>query len=218
MSLGLLVRVVLFLCGTAGVLFGSAGRLDLPFYWAFFGVVVAGWAIGMAVMDRGLIEERMHPGPGGTDRRLPFVVLPLFTGLLVIAGLDGGRFHWSVVPVWLQVVALAVIAAGYALSIWAMSANRFYSPVVRIQAERGHRLVTSGPYARIRHPGYAAALLILLATGPALGSWWAVIPALATVGLLLRRVVIEDRFLSERLDGYVGYAGRVRYRLVPGVW
>jgi protein-S-isoprenylcysteine O-methyltransferase Ste14 len=217
-SLGFLIRMVLFLGGTAAIIFGSAGRFDLPFLWAFCGVVVAAWAIGMAVMDRGLLRERLHPGPGGTDRPLRFVVVPLYAGLLVVAGLDAGRFHWSHLPLWGQTLALLAVAAGYGLSLWAVSVNRFYSPVVRIQTDRDHRLVTSGPYARIRHPGYAGSLLTILASGPALGSWWALLPACAIVALLLRRVRLEDRFLHDHLDGYSAYAHRVRYRLVPGLW
>jgi protein-S-isoprenylcysteine O-methyltransferase Ste14 len=217
-SLGLLIRVVLFLGGTAAIVFGSAGRLDLPFLWAFFGLVVVVWAIGLAAMDRRLLQERMSPGPGGTDRRLRFVVVPFFAGLLVVAGLDAGRFHWSHLPSWGQILALVALAAGYGLSVWAASVNRFYSPVVRIQADRGHQLITSGPYARIRHPGYAGSLLAILASGPALGSWWALLPAFATVVLLLRRVRIEDRYLHDHLDGYSAYARHVRYRLVPGLW
>lgn len=218
MFLGLLIRVVLFLGGTAAIVFGSAGRLDLPFVWAFFGVCVVGWVIALAALDRGLLRERTKPGPGGTDRRLRFVILPFFVGLLVVAGLDAGRFHWSYLPAWIQILALVAVAAGYGLSGWAMSINRFYSPVVRIQTDRGHQLITSGPYAWIRHPGYAGSLLAILATGPALGSWWALLPALATAGLLLRRAFLEDRFLHNHLDGYPTYACRVRYRLVPGLW
>ena len=218
MTIRLVIRAVLFLGGTAVIVFGSAGRLDLPFLWAFLGVVVLTWVIALAALDRDLLRERMNPPTGGTDRRLRFVVLPLFAGLLVVAGLDAGRFHWSYLPAWLQTVALAAVATGYGLSGWAMSVNRFYSPVVRIQTERGHRLITSGPYARVRHPGYTGSLLTILATGPALGSWWALLPAFATAGLVLRRVFLEDRFLHNHLDGYPTYAGRVRYRLVPGLW
>jgi protein-S-isoprenylcysteine O-methyltransferase Ste14 len=217
-SLSLLVRVVLFLGGTAAIVFGSAGRLDLPFLWAFFGVCITAWMIALAAMDRGLFQERIQPGPGGTDRRLRFVILPFFAGLLVVAGVDAGRFHWSHLPPWVQIFALVALAAGYGLSGWAMSVNRFFSPVVRIQADRGHQLITSGPYAWIRHPGYAGSLLAILATGPALGSWWAPLPAFATVALLFRRVCVEDSFLHDHLDGYSAYARRVRHRLVPGLW
>lgn len=218
MSWRLLIRVVLFLVATVALLFGSAGRFDMPFIWAFLGVVLAAWAVGLATMDRSLMQERMHPGPGGTDRRLRILILPFFAGLLVLACVDAGRLHWSSVPMWVQVLGLVVLAAGYGLSIWAVAVNRFYSPVVRIQADRGHQLITSGPYARVRHPGYAGSLLGVLASGPALGSWWALLPAGVLAALLLRRLHVEDRFLHEHLEGYPAYAARVRYRLLPGVW
>jgi protein-S-isoprenylcysteine O-methyltransferase Ste14 len=218
MTLTALLRSIIFLATTGALLFVSAGRLDLPFFWAFFAVVVTAWVVTLGTMDRGLMQERLKPGPGGTDRRRPLLFLPFFAALLVVAGLDVGRFAWSHVPTWVQILALALVAAGYGLSLWAVRTNRFFSPVVRIQAERGHELITTGPYAIVRHPGYAAALVVMLATAPALGSWWALLPALATAALFFRRIVIEDRFLHANLPGYPAYAQQVRYRLLPGVW
>ena len=99
-----------------------------------------------------------------------------------------------------------------------MIVNRFFSPVVRIQEERGHHLITEGPYRFIRHPGYAGMLLAFAGVGPALGSWWSLVPLVPVVLLILRRLLIEDRYLHEHLEGYAGYAQRVPYRLLPGVW
>jgi protein-S-isoprenylcysteine O-methyltransferase Ste14 len=168
-------------------------------------------------MDPGLVQERMRPGPGGVDRALRCTAMPFFLAVFVLAGLDA-RFHWSHVPATVQVVGLVLIAGGYSVSLWTIRHNRFFSPVVRIQAERGHVLVTSGPYAHVRHPGYAATLIVLLATGLALGSWWAVLPWLAVTPLIFRRIWIEERYLRANLPGYEEYAGRVRWRLVAGVW
>ena len=218
MPLAVLIRSIIFVAGTGAILFISAGRLDLPFFWGFLGVIIAAWVVTLALMDRDLMQERIKPGPGGIDRQLRFALLPSFIVALVVAGLDVGRFGWSHVPPWLQIAALAFVAAGYGLSAWAVSVNRFFSPVVRIQTERGHRLVTDGPYRLIRHPGYCGSLAVMLASGLALGSWWAVLPTLATAAHLLRRVIIEDRFLHAQLDDYTAYARRVRYRLLPGVW
>ena len=144
---------------------------------------------------------------------------PFFLAHLVVAGMDVGRFHWSAsVPVELHIAGLVGMTLGFGLSCWAMRVNRFFSPVVRIQTERGHHLVTGGPYRLIRHPGYLAALGTFPSGGLALGSWWSLAPLLGFVLLMLRRVLIEDKFLRENLGGYVGYAERVKYRLVPGVW
>ena len=200
-------------------LFFSAGRLDIPFFWACLAVMAVGGIVVVSQMDRELLHERVHPGPGGIDRHLRVIILPFFFGHLVVAGLDVGRYEWSGrLPVAVQVVALLEIIVAIAFSAWAVRTNRFFSPVVRIQQERGHHVVTSGPYRWIRHPGYAAVIYWMMASGPALGSWYSMIPIVPALGLILRRAIIEDRFLHEHLDGYADYAGRVRYRLVPGLW
>jgi protein-S-isoprenylcysteine O-methyltransferase Ste14 len=119
--------------------------------------------------------------PGGTR---PPLGLRLFTIVLlvhcIVAGLDRGRLHWSdSVPARLQGIGLIAVAAGYVLCFWAMAVNRFFSSVVRIQTDRGQYVITSGPYAYVRHPGYLAGIVIMVASGPALGSWIAAaLPAL----------------------------------------
>ena len=202
------------------VLFGSAGRWDLPFVWAYIGVMVASMlAVGTFCMDPGLRQERLRPGPGGTDRRLRWFALPFMVAHWVVAGLDVGRFHWSpAIPIGVHVLGLLGLSASMALVGWAVSANRFFSPVVRIQRERGHHLVTGGPYRYVRHPGYAASLSSCLFGPIALGSLYAAIPLIVLVSLLLRRTWIEDRFLHQELSGYAQYAQRVRARWVPGLW
>jgi len=116
----------------------------------------------------------------------------------IVAGLDRGRFHWSDnVPAWLQAVSLIALAAGYVLCFWAMAVNCFFSSVVRIQSDRGQHVVASGPYAYVRHPGYLAGVVIIFASGPALGSWLATSLVIASsVPFLLYRAVTEDRVLQ----------------------
>jgi protein-S-isoprenylcysteine O-methyltransferase Ste14 len=116
------------------------------------------------------------------------------------------------------VVAGVVMALGYGLFSWAMASNPFFSTVVRIQTDRGHTVATGGSYRFVRHPGYAGGLATILATPFLLGSWPALIPAGALVGILIVRTILEDRTLHRELPGYVEYAGRVRYRLLPGLW
>lgn len=202
-----------------GLLFLLAGRWDLPFLWAYAAVVAALLLAFILTVDPGLVGERWRPGPGGADRGGR--VLLGFLGLahVVIGPLDVGRFHWSdPIPVALQAAGLIVFAAAMAVLVWAMAVNRFFSPVVRIQAERGHHLITAGPYRVVRHPGYAAMVIGLPASALAMGSWWALLPAGVFSLLVLRRTVIEDPFLIRHLHGYPQYAGRVRYRLLPGIW
>jgi protein-S-isoprenylcysteine O-methyltransferase Ste14 len=102
--------------------------------------------------------------------------------------------------------------------IWAMVVNRFFSPAIYVQTERGHQVVSSGPYRLIRHPGYLAMALIVGFAAVALGSWWALLPAGGYAVLILNRAAREDRFLQAELPGYRDYAKRVRYRLLPGIW
>ena len=129
------------------------------------------------------------------------------------------RTHWPPpVPMPWSVAAFVVCALGFALTLWAMDTNRFFATTVRIQRDRGHAVVTSGPYAYLRHPGYTGALAFTLASPVALGSWLAVIPAAATGLMLALRTAIEDRTLRAELDGYEAYSRRVRSRLVPGLW
>jgi protein-S-isoprenylcysteine O-methyltransferase Ste14 len=123
------------------------------------------------------------------------------------------------VPLWLQVLGLIALAAGYGLCLWAMYVNRFFSSVIRIQSDRGQYIVDTGPYAFIRHPGYLAGVIIVLASGVALGSWlaWAVL-VITSLPFLLRRAINEDRILQADLPGYRDYAARVRWRILLGVW
>lgn len=138
--------------------------------------------------------------------------------VMVVAGLDA-LLDWSPnfsLPV--KILALVLILGGYALSSYALIENRFFSGTVRLQTDRGQQVVSSGPYRWMRHPGYAGALLVYLVTPLFLDSALAFLPTLFTAGLYIIRTVLEDRFLQNALDGYLDYAKRVRYRLIPGIW
>lgn len=192
-------------------------RLDgLAAYALLTGVLVA---IGGMVLDPGLIRERMRPGPGGRDRATLLAGKLLIALHLVVAGLDRGRWHLGdAVPPMLRWTALALFGASLAALIWTMRHNPFFSTLVRIQHERGHRLISSGPYRFVRHPGYLFIMLLLIVSGPALGSWLAEAPIAVYLLLIVRRLVLEDHFLHEHLPGYRDYAARVRWRLLPDIW
>jgi protein-S-isoprenylcysteine O-methyltransferase Ste14 len=202
-----------------GILFGSAGRMDLPTFWAFIGLWTAAMVIGGLLADPTLARERIRPGPGGKDYLVAILMIPVWLGQFVVAGLDMGRFHWSdSVPLAVQVLALVAMAGGLAVVTWAVAVNRFFSSVIRIQTDRGHHLIASGPYRYVRHPAYAVCVILFAGGGLALGSWLAALIGLVLTIPILRRTALEDQTLREQLEGYAAYAEKVRYRLIPGVW
>jgi len=125
------------------------------------------------------------------------------------------RFHWSDI---LPLAGLVIFAIGWGLAAWSASVNPFFSPAVRIQEERGQRVISEGPYAILRHPGYAGILLSTETGGLALNSLLAIIPALIYLAVTVRVTAIEDQILRDELAGYADYAAKVRYRLIPGIW
>jgi protein-S-isoprenylcysteine O-methyltransferase Ste14 len=213
------IQAALFVLFNAVVLFAAAGTVEIPGFWIYVAIFAAVIAASFAFFDPGLLRERMRPGG-----QPPPLGLRLFTLVLVlhwiIAGLDRGRFHWSdTVPVWLRAAGLIAVAAGYGLAFWAMLVNRFFSSVVRIQSDRGQHVIMAGPYAFIRHPGYLAGIVIMVASGIALGSWLATAMLIVlSLPFLLHRAITEDRVLQAELPGYRDYAARVRWRVLPGIW
>ena len=206
-------------CALIGLLlFGCAGRLDIAPFWEYLFVCGVSFIVAASVIDPDLLQERVRPGGQPLKLRYYALTLPPMAHWC-IAGLDVGRFHWSdSVPPTLQILTLAIFALALTLMIWAMRVNRFFSSVIRLQEDRGHQLITGGPYRWVRHPGYTAGFLLCLSSGIALGSWVSALAGVACLPLLLRRTLAEDRFLKGNLKGYSVYAGAVRYRLVPGIW
>lgn len=201
-----------------------SGRLEWTRGWIYAGMAVAFGVLASYWLRRvspDLIVERsrMQKGTKGWDKLLAPVVAivgPMATWL--VAALDV-RWHWPpAVPAAWSAVAFLLCMAGWAFTFWAMLTNRFFSATVRIQNDRGHHVVDGGPYRFVRHPGYTGAALFTLATPVALGSWQALIPAAATVAVLVLRTALEDRTLQRELEGYREFTGRTRYRLIPWLW
>jgi protein-S-isoprenylcysteine O-methyltransferase Ste14 len=193
--------------------------MDLPMIWAYLGIY---WAFGLTAAvstDASLDAERRQPGPGGIGAVSRPAASFLFLATLAVASLDVGRFHWSLAVPWsVQFSSLVALTLAWALQTWALVANPFFSSAIRIQPERAHRVIASGPYRFIRHPGYLAMTIIMPATALPLGSLVALILALSYSALILWRTSREDRFLRGELQGYSRYTGEVRYRLIPGIW
>lgn len=204
-------------------LFWPAGRLDWWPAWASLGVMAA-WIIATAVVILrtcpDLLAERLGPRKGAKawDTAILSVLGVAQLARYVVAGLDA-RYGWTgSFALSAQMAALLVCALGYALVTWATASNAFFSQVVRIQPERGQTVITGGPYAHVRHPAYIGAILYELAAPILLASWWALVISIFNVLLLILRTALEDRTLQTELAGYTGYALRVRYRLIPGLW
>lgn len=217
----LLLPCFVFTAGVGAILFSAAGRWNLPAFWAYLGVSLAFTLAMMLTVDLDLMRERLRPGPGGRDNLRLLRLLALFVSGAhwIVAGLDAGRFHWTRLPFALQIAGLIAVAAAFAMWRWAMRVNPFFSTAVRLQPERGHRVIAAGPYRWVRHPGYAALLLLLMpGSALALGSLPSLFPLAGTLLLFLRRTALEDGLLQKELAGYREYAARVRWRLVPGLW
>ena len=214
-----LARWAFFSLLAGGIPMAIAGEVGSVYLWALGTGCSAVALFAVHTISPELARERYHPpSPGLDGTTLRWVRLIAFA-TLVFALVDSGRWHVSppMAAGW-RVVGLITFFTGIGTFVYAMSVNRFFSSVVRIQDERGHCVVDSGPYARVRHPGYVG-MLLLAATMPlALGSWWAFVPGIVLVVFAFRRVLIEDRFLAANLPGYREYAARVRYRLLPGIW
>ena len=201
-----------------GVLLVTSGRWNDPWLWAYIAVFASVFLYALLSIDEDLARERFRPPNQGADRLSLGVVRLFGAAHLVVGALDTGRFHLTSVPTPLRVLGLVGLTLSCVIFFYAMLSNHFFSSVVRIQEERGHRVVDTGPYAIIRHPGYAGLIPLAPFSGLALGSWLSVAVALVFSALVLRRVLFEDAFLRRNLDGYNAYVQRVRYRLVPGVF
>jgi protein-S-isoprenylcysteine O-methyltransferase Ste14 len=222
--LKLLPRFVIAFAFIGAMLFVPARTLNWPMAWAMIGVFLVYMVALTALLLRynpGLIAERsrvMTHDTKGFDKVITAVMTPVYFGTWVLAGLDY-RNGWSPpFPLAVQLAGLVVVVLGFALLGWAMVSNAYFSRVVRIQEDRGQRVVTGGPYRFVRHPGYAGFIVAWPATVIALGSLWALIPAAVTALSLVIRTALEDRTLQAELDGYKAYTQQTRYRLLPGIW
>jgi protein-S-isoprenylcysteine O-methyltransferase Ste14 len=205
------------------LLFVPAGRLDWPEAWILsllYGVFLLAYAVWGTLKAPDLLEERSRVAENVKvwDKVIMAIYTVLLLATLIFAGLDVGRSRWSHMPVALQVLGLVGIVLASGLIFWTILTNAYLSRMVRIQEDRGHQVVTGGPYRYVRHPMYAGIILLFPCMVLFLGSWWALVTALLIAMLMVLRTALEDRALQAELPGYAEYAQRTRYRLLPGVW
>jgi protein-S-isoprenylcysteine O-methyltransferase Ste14 len=161
--------------------------------------------------------KKITPGRGRLRILLCFF-FPTVYAIVPVAALDDGRFHWFPVSWWVCGVGYVLFLVGMGIVTWAEAVNKFFEVTVRIQTERGHKVIDTGPYAFVRHPGYVGGVFFFVGTALSLGSVWALVPAGLASALLILRTQWEDQTLQAELAGYREYTQQVRYKLIPGVW
>jgi protein-S-isoprenylcysteine O-methyltransferase Ste14 len=219
-----LIRLTLMTAAGGAMLFLAAGTLNWAAGWAYLiavSVIMSTYTVVVLRLHPDLLDERRRPPADAKQWDKPLAGLVALGGpiaLILLSGLDR-RYHWSPpTPAWLQGSGLVLGLAGGMFANWAVAANRFFSALVRIQRDRGHRVIDTGPYRIVRHPGYAGSIVYMLGMAVALGSRAAIAATVLIVLVLAVRTAMEDRTLRAELDGYADYAHRVRYRLIPGLW
>jgi protein-S-isoprenylcysteine O-methyltransferase Ste14 len=218
-----LIRFVGLFIILIGLLFIPAGRLDWWEAWLFvlvYAIFIVVYLLTGLRKDPGQINERSQIGKNvkNWDKTILGIYTFLLLVMLIVAGLDAGRFRWAPIPSFLELIGWLGLGLAGSLIWWTASVNTFLSGQVRIQEERGHYAVTSGPYRFVRHPMYDGIILFVFCIPLILGSAWALIPAGAIAVLFVIRTTLEDKTLIEELTGYREYAQKVRYRLLPGIW
>ncbi|SDR86895.1 methyltransferase family protein [Bradyrhizobium canariense] len=219
-----MLQSLIWIIAMGALLFVPAGTLQWPAAWAFLGTMaiisisVGSW---LAKTDPGLLAERMRL-TAQDDQPVADKMLVLVFGVTVLIwfvaiGIDH-RMHRSDVALALQALGLAMLLLSTVFIMWVMRENSFAAPLVKVQAERGHHVVSSGPYAWVRHPMYTGAILFVVGIPLLLGSWWGLLLSPLFAVLFAVRAGIEERTLIAGLPGYNDYTTRVRYRLLPGVW
>jgi protein-S-isoprenylcysteine O-methyltransferase Ste14 len=220
---------------STGFVFGRAAGLPGLFHifaagdwgwikgWLFIGVflactTVALWYVWRANPEVVAARISSHPGTKSWDKTLLAFFFPLLAAIAPVAALDDERFHWFPLPWWVCGVGYAFFLIGTVIITWAQSVNKFFERTVRIQTDRGQKVIDTGPYAIVRHPGYVAGIFWFLGMALCLTSLWALLPAGLAWGLLILRTQWEDQTLQAELPGYKEYRERVRYRMIPGVW
>ena len=225
MTFQLVLRSALWIAFMAAVLFIAAGNWGWIEGWAFIGIFTGGsiaFCAWLMRTDPELLKQRMgmvvQKDQARWDQIFMGSVVIGWNVWLALMALDSERYHLSHVPAWLEAVGGLLIVAGFFSTVPVFRANTFAAPVVRVQEERGQRVIDTGPYALVRHPMYAAAMLYLIGLPLLLGSWYGLLGMVAIAGAISWRATREEETLKRELPGYGAYMERVRWRLVPYLW
>lgn len=218
-----IVKLAVLMVAMPAIIFIPARRADWVMAWIYLGLFIVATIINTLLLIRNdpeLLRERnqIRLKTKIWDQVLTRLIALGPMIMLIVAGLDK-RFGWSPhIPLAIQISAVILAIGGYLLSSWAMVSNTFYSPVIRIQKDRDHSVISKGPYRIIRHPGYTGGIIVFLATPFILSSFWTFVPAVLTAATVIVRTALEDHTLKNELEGYTKYSHHVHYRLIPGIW
>ncbi len=224
LAVQVIVRIVMGILFFIAFLFGTAGTWNWPEAWI---LIVTQFTVSIAMSiwlfkhDLELMKERMtfmKKSAKGWDKVFMVSTIPLFLAFLIVPGLDAVRHQWSAVPLAVRIISFVVIIAGWYLIFRVMKENTYLSRVVEIQEDRGHKVVTTGPYTYVRHPMYVGAMAMFIAIPLALGSVFGLIPGILLIIVFIIRTSLEDKTLHAELPGYDEYAKKTKYRLFPGIW
>ena len=218
----ILINIARFVSGIVVIgacLFWPAGTLNYWQAWTWLAALFIPMGVSLAYLihrDPALLERRTRTNETRPEQRLIIAASTLyFLVIFLLPGFDK-RYGWSQVPVWLVLLADLVVVAGYGLYILVLQTNSYASRVIEV--EQGQKVISTGPYALVRHPMYLAMILLMSATPLALGSFWAFLPSLGLIPLLAIRAKDEEKLLMKELTGYREYTQKTRYRLFPGLW
>lgn len=221
--LALIAKGILLFCATpiilGAILFIPAGTLNYWQAWLYLAVLIIPFffvALYFIVTDPAFLERRLKMREKEARQKLLIKLsYPIFIAGFLIPGLDQ-RFGWSSVPSELVLAADALVFLGYLLVFFVFRENSYAGRTIRV--EKGQKVISTGPYAVVRHPMYVGVLLMYLSTPIALGSYWAVIPFLFMIPVIVFRIFNEEEVLRRELPGYKAYCKKVRHRLIPYIW
>jgi protein-S-isoprenylcysteine O-methyltransferase Ste14 len=221
-----IIVIYLSMVFTAVLFFGSAGRIDLPRGWAYV-IITALVQTNIFIVALVRFPEMAEVVNARGEMKMVktwdkvFAFLYALTSMLLlplIAGLDVGRYQWSELSLWWMVPGVIMLISAMLFSTWALLENKFFELAVRIQKERGQKVIMTGPYAIVRHPGYIAFILLYFSFPLIVGSFCALFVSLLIALLLVVRTALEDATLQKELEGYIDYTTKTRYRLIPFFW
>ncbi|MFZ1043671.1 MAG: isoprenylcysteine carboxylmethyltransferase family protein [Anaerolineales bacterium] len=216
-TIGFFVVFALALFLPAGTLAWRAGWIFLLLFFGFY-LIVTMW---LYTHNPGLMQERTRlvtSDQQGWDKILFPLMEIFFIIWLIFSSLDAARFHWSLVPFWIQAIGALILLCSFYFLFLTFRENSYLSPVVRVQEERGHTVVSTGIYHYVRHPMYMAIFVFIVGTSLLLGSWYGLIFVIICMAMLARRAVLEERTLQAELPGYTSYMEQVKYRFLPYIW